>query len=55
MKLSKIYQQLNENLEDQIRQCPTATQVLKVNTANRDRAIKADFIMYGPLNVEEAA
>ena len=44
---------LNESPEDQIRQCPTATQKLKVNTANRDRAIQADFIKYGPLNVEE--
>ena len=53
MKLSKIYQKLNENLKDQIRQCPASTQDLKLNTANRDRAIKADFITYGPLNVED--
>ena len=32
--------------------CPTATQDLSVNTANRDRAIKLDWIIYGPLNVE---
>ena len=44
---------LNENPEEQIKKCPTATQILKVNTANRDRAIQADFIMYGPLNVED--
>ncbi len=33
--------------------CPTATTDLSVNTANRDRARKLDWIMYGPLNVEE--
>ena len=50
LKLKNI---LNESTEDQIAQCPTATQKLNVNTANRDRAIQADFIMYGPLNVEQ--
>ena len=50
LKLKKI---LRESTEDQIKQCPTATQKLNVNTANRDRAIKTDFIGYGPLNVEE--
>ena len=34
-------------------QCPTATVDISVNTANRDRARKLDWIMYGPLNVEE--
>ena len=33
--------------------CPLATQDLKVNTQNRDSAIKADHIQYGPLNVDE--
>ena len=33
-------------------QCPTATLDISVNTANRDRARKLDWIMYGPLNVE---
>ena len=32
--------------------CPTATLDISVNTANRDRARKLDWIMYGPLNVE---
>ena len=50
LKLKNI---LNESTEDQIAQCPTATQKLNVNTANRDRAIQADFIGYGPLNVEQ--
>ena len=35
---------VNEALEDQIRQCPAPTQDLMLNTANRDRAIKTDFI-----------
>ena len=33
--------------------CPAATQDLKLNTKNRDAAIKADHIQYGPLNVDE--
>ena len=32
--------------------CPTATTDISVNTANRDRARKLDWIIYGPLNVE---
>lgn len=34
------------------KQCPLPTQNLKINTENRDNAIKADHIQYGPLNVE---
>ena len=33
--------------------CPPATQDLKLNTKNRDSAIKAEHIQYGPLNVSE--
>ena len=33
--------------------CPPATQDLKLNTKNRDAAIHADHIKYGPLNVDE--
>tara|TARA_Y100001937_G_C6920370_1_gene241482 strand:- start:116 stop:553 length:438 start_codon:yes stop_codon:yes gene_type:complete len=33
--------------------CPAATQDLKLNTKNRDAAIKAEHIQYGPLNVDE--
>lgn len=33
--------------------CPIATQDLKINTRNRDKAIKAKYIQYGPLNVDE--
>ena len=33
--------------------CPPATQDLKLNTKNRDSAIHAEHIQYGPLNVSE--
>ncbi len=33
--------------------CPLPTQDLELNTRNRDSAIKADYIKYGPLNVDE--
>ena len=33
--------------------CPSATQDLKLNTKNRDAAIHAEHIQYGPLNVGE--
>ena len=33
--------------------CPDATQDLKLNTKNRNAAIKQEHIQYGPLNVEE--
>ena len=51
MKLKNL---LNEAIDDAgVKECPTATQDLRVNTLNRDRAITTPFIMYGPLNVEE--
>ena len=33
--------------------CPPATQDLELNTKNRDNAVKAEHIQYGPLNVDE--
>jgi hypothetical protein len=33
--------------------CPAATQDLELNTKNRNDAIQADYIQYGPLNVDE--
>jgi hypothetical protein len=33
--------------------CPLAATDLEANTRNRNRAIKADYIKYGPLNVDE--
>ena len=44
---------VREQTEKTTKQCPAATQDVSLNTANRDRAIQADFIKYGPLNVEE--
>ena len=35
--------------------CPPATEDLKLNTKNRNSAIKANHIQYGPLNVDEPA
>lgn len=35
--------------------CPIATQNLKINTRNRNHAIEAEWIEYGPLNVDEPA
>ena len=35
--------------------CPPATQDLELNTKNRDSAIHAEHIQYGPLNVSEPA
>jgi hypothetical protein len=33
--------------------CPVATQDLEVNTQNRDKAIEAKHIQYGPLNLSD--
>ena len=33
--------------------CSLPTQDLKLNTKNRNSAIKADYIQYGPLNLED--
>ena len=49
----KVRQLIREQIEAEAKQCPMATQDVSLNTANRDRAIQADFIKYGPLNVEE--
>jgi hypothetical protein len=36
-----------------MRACPMPTRDLELNTVNRNRAIKAPFIEYGPLNVDK--
>lgn len=33
--------------------CPDATQDLELNTRNRNAAIKADYVQYGPLNLAD--
>jgi len=35
--------------------CPEPTQNLELNTRNRDKAIKADWIQYGALNLSDKA
>ena len=35
--------------------CPPATQDLELNTENRDAAIQAEHIQYGPMNLEDEA
>lgn len=50
MKSLKQYINIIESVESG---CPLATVDLEVNTNNRDDAIKADHIKYGPLNVDE--
>ena len=53
MKKSELRHIIKEQTEETVKQCPAATQDVSLNTANRDRAIQADFIKYGPLNVLE--
>ena len=50
MKHIKLFEQFKEATS-----CPVPTKDLEVNTKNRNRAIKADHIEYGPLNVDEPA
>ena len=54
MKVRKLIENIvGDKLDVLVKKCPAPTQDVSLNTANRDRAIKADFIQYGPLNVEE--
>ena len=53
MKTNKLRKFIREAIEENAKACPAPTQNVGLNTANRDRAIQADFIKYGPLNVEE--
>jgi len=41
------------NLFENEVKCPAATQDVELNTKNRDSAIAADHIKYGPLNISE--
>jgi len=50
MKKFHLKQIIKEQTEETVKQCPAPTQDLELNTLNRNRAIKADFIKYGPLN-----
>ena len=55
MKKSTLRQIIREALEDNVKECPAPTQDLELNTANRNRAIQAEFIKYGPLNLADEA
>jgi hypothetical protein len=41
-------------LEQGTESCPSATQNLEINTANRNKSIEADYIQYGPLNLNDS-
>ena len=51
MRLNTFDQFINESNSGN--SCPRATQDLKLNTKNRNRAIKAEHIEYGPLNLSD--
>jgi len=53
MKKSTLRQLIREALEDKVKECPAPTQDLELNTSNRNRAIQAEFIKYGPLNLAD--
>jgi hypothetical protein len=55
MKKSELRQIIKEALKDNVKECPAPTQDLELNTANRNRAIEAEFIKYGPLNLADEA
>ena len=55
LNMSKIRKLIKEQIEDMGTSCPTVTQDLELNTANRNRAIAAEFIKYGPLNLADEA
>ena len=50
MKTNRLRQFIREAIEENVKACPAPIQDLELNTANRNRAIQADFIKYGPLN-----
>ena len=55
MKKSELRHIIKEQTEKTVKQCPAPTQDLELNTANRNRAIQAEFIKYGPLNLADEA
>jgi hypothetical protein len=50
MKKFKLFEEFKDSTA-----CPVPAKDLEVNTKNRDRAIQAEYIGYGPLNVDEPA
>ena len=55
MKITRLeIELLVEQAKDELnKECPAPTQDLELNTLNRNRAIEADFIKYGPLNLSD--
>jgi hypothetical protein len=53
-KKKQLIERLNKRLlSEKEMECPKATQDLELNTNNRDKSINADYIKYGPLNIDE--
>lgn len=48
--IREAFKLVNETVE---KACPRATQDLELNTKNRNSAIKASYIKYGPLNLKD--
>ena len=48
-----INEELKRVLEQKEPECPAATQSLEINTKNRNAAIRAPYIQYGPLNLSD--
>jgi len=53
MKKSELRHIIREQTEKVSKECPAPTQDLELNTLNRNRAIQADYIKYGPLNLHQ--
>ena len=53
MKKSYLKHIIKEQTEETVKQCPAPTQDLELNTLNRNRAIEAEHIKYGPLNLSD--
>ena len=53
MKKFELKNIIKESTEETVKQCPAPTQDLELNTLNRNRAIEADHIKYGPLNLSD--
>ena len=48
-----INEELKRIIEQKEAECPAPTQDLELNTKNRNSAIKAEYIQYGPLNLAD--
>ena len=48
-----INEEIQHIMEQKDNSCPAPTQDLELNTKNRNSAIKAEYIQYGPLNLTD--